>query len=331
VSVSVSSVSVSVWCGGCRCAAIIASTLPFAGQKADLYLRLRPVKCAQGKQGSDRRRRGKEGDVRARWISITLAGIAAAATLSMAACGSASASNAAATPGTTATTATVSGTVNVFAAASLTESFTEIGKDFEQTNPGARVTFTFAGSSALATQINQGAPADVFAAAAPANMTTVTAAGDGDGNPVTFVKNQLVIAVPKGNPKHIAGLADLKRTDLKVALCAEQVPCGTAAKKAMTAAGVSFTPVTLEQDVKAALSKVKLGEVDAALVYRTDAKSAATDVDGVEFPESSGAINEYPIIVLKGAANKPGAQAFVAFVLSDKGKAVLTKAGFQAP
>lgn len=224
----------------------------------------------------------------------------------------------------------VTGTVTVFAAASLTESFTQIGKDFEAANPGAKVTFNFAGSSALATQINEGAPADVFASASPATMKTVTDAGNGDGTPVPFVKNQLVIAVPKGNPNGVTGLADLTKTGVKVALCAEQVPCGAAAKKALDAAGVKLTPVTLEQDVKAALSKVKLGEVDAALVYRTDAKATASDVDGVEFPESSGAINDYPIIVLKDAPNKAAAQAFTAYVQSDKGTAVLTQAGFQA-
>jgi molybdate transport system substrate-binding protein len=225
----------------------------------------------------------------------------------------------------------VTGTVTVFAAASLTESFTRIGKDFEAANPGATVKFNFAGSSALATQINQGAPADVFASAAPANMKTVTDAGNGDGTPTTFVRNQLVIAVPKGNPKGVKALSDLTRPGVKVALCAEQVPCGAAAKKALSAANVSIRPVTLEQDVKAALSKVKLGEVDAALVYRTDAKAAPSDVDGVEFPESSGAINDYPIVLLKNAPNKTGAQAFVAWVLSDKGTAVLDAAGFQAP
>jgi molybdate transport system substrate-binding protein len=193
------------------------------------------------------------------------------------------------------------------------------------------VTFNFAGSSALATQINQGAPADVFASAAPANMKTVTDAGNGEGTATTFVKNQLVVAVPKGNPKGVTGLADLTRPGVKVALCAEQVPCGAAAKKALTAAGVKLTPVTLEQDVKSALSKVTLGEVDAALVYRTDAKASTSDVDGVEFPESAGAINEYPIIVLKNAVNKAGARAFVAYVESDKGRSVLTAAGFQAP
>jgi molybdate transport system substrate-binding protein len=234
----------------------------------------------------------------------------------------------AASPQPGSTSAGVTGTVAVFAAASLTESFTQIGKDFEAANPGVKVMFNFAGSSALATQINQGAPADVFASASPTNMKTVTDAGNGDAT--TFVKNQLVIAVPKGNPKGITGLPDLTRPGVKVALCAEQVPCGAAAKKALSTAGVNLTPVTLEQDVKAALSKVKLGEVDAALVYRTDAKAAASDADGIEFPESSGAVNEYPIVVLKNAPNKAGAQAFVAYVLSDKGTAVLTQAGFQA-
>jgi molybdate transport system substrate-binding protein len=225
----------------------------------------------------------------------------------------------------------VNGTVTVFAAASLTGSFQQIGKDFEAANPGVKVTFNFAGSSALATQINQGAPADVFASAAPTNMKTVTDAGNADGVPATFVKNQLVIAVPKGNPKGIAGLADLTKPGVKVALCAEQVPCGAAAKKALTAANVTITPVTQEQDVKAALSKVTLGEVDAALVYRTDVKAAADKVDGVEFPESADAINEYPIVVLKNAPNKAGAAAFVAYVRSDKGMGVLTDAGFQSP
>jgi molybdate transport system substrate-binding protein len=221
--------------------------------------------------------------------------------------------------------------LTVFAAASLTESFTQLAKDFEAANSGTKATLNFAGSSALANQINQGAPADVFASAAPANMKAVTDAGNGEGAPVTFARNQLVIAVPKGNTKGVKGLADLVEPGVKVALCAQQVPCGAAAKKALDTAGVKLTPVTLEQDVKAALAKVKLGEVDAALVYRTDARSAASDVDGVEFPESAGAINDYPIVVLKAAPNKAAAQAFVAYVLSERGKAVLTRAGFQTP
>nr|WP_239095738.1 molybdate ABC transporter substrate-binding protein [Micromonospora lutea] len=226
---------------------------------------------------------------------------------------------------------TVTGDVTVFAAASLTESFTRIGADFEAANPGVRVVFSFAGSSALATQINQGAPADVFASASPANMTTVTDAGNGDRSPTVFVRNQLVIAVPDGNPDEVTGLADLNQPDVKVALCAEQVPCGAAAGKALAAAGVTLTPVTLERDVRAALSKVRLGEVDAALVYRTDVRAADDDVDGIEFPESAEAINDYPIVVLKHAPNRPAAQAFVDHVLSGPGQAVLTAAGFQAP
>ncbi len=225
-----------------------------------------------------------------------------------------------------ATSSGVSGTVTVFAAASLTESFTKIGKEFEAANPGSKVTFNFAGSSGLATQINQGAPADVFAAASPATMKSVTDAGNGDGEPSTFVKNQLVIAVAKGDPKGIRTLADLTRAGIKVALCAKEVPCGSAAEKALGAAGVELTPVTLEQDVRAALSKVKLGEVDAALVYRTDAKAAATDVDGIEFAESAKAINDYPIVVLKDAPSRTAAQAFVAWVKGAESGAVLTEA-----
>jgi molybdate transport system substrate-binding protein len=228
-------------------------------------------------------------------------------------------------------TPSAGGNVTVFAAASLTESFTKIGKDFEAANPGWKVTFNFGGSSALATQINQGAPADIFASAAPANMKTVTDAGSADGAAAVFVRNQLVIAVAKGNLKGIKGLSDLTEPGLKVALCAEQVPCGAAARKALDAAKASLTPVTLEQDVKQALSKVKLGEVDAALVYRTDAKASPADVEGIEFPESAGAVNDYPIVLLKNAPNKTAARAFLAYVRSDQAIAVLTAAGFQEP
>jgi molybdate transport system substrate-binding protein len=231
---------------------------------------------------------------------------------------------------TTSAAPTVTGDITVLAAASLTESFNKIGKDYAAANPGAKVTFSFAGSSALATQINNGAPADVFASASPTNMKQVVDAGNADGTGTVFVRNQLVIAVPKGNPKNIKGLSDLTSSAVKVALCAEQVPCGVAARTALAAANVAITPVTLEQDVKAALAKVKLGEVDAALVYRTDAKSSS-DVDGIEFPESAKAINDYPIVVLSKAPNKPAAVAFVAYVLSDKGIAVLANAGFQKP
>ncbi|WFE53857.1 molybdate ABC transporter substrate-binding protein [Micromonospora sp. WMMD1155] len=223
------------------------------------------------------------------------------------------------------------GAVTVFAASSLTESFTRIGKDFEAANPGSTVTLNVAGSSALANQINQGAPADVFASAAPANMATVTEAGNADGTPNIFARNQLVIAVPRGNPEGVSGLADLGKPGVKVAVCATQVPCGAAARTALDAAGITLTPATLEQDVKGALAKVKLGEVDAALVYRTDVRAASADVTGVEFPESAKAVNDYPIVALKDAPNPSGARAFVAYVRSAAAQAVLVEAGFQAP
>lgn len=246
---------------------------------------------------------------------LAVAGLAAS--LAVTGCGSA-------TPGT-------DGEVTVFAAASLTESFKKIGQDFEAAHPGSKAVFNFAGSSALATQINQGAPADIFASASPANMKTVTDAGNAEGAPTVFVRNQLVIAVPRGNPKVVKGLADLTKPGVKVALCAEQVPCGASARKALAAARVSLAPVTLEQDVKQALSKVTLGEVDAALVYRTDARVPAAGVDGVEFPESAQAVNDYPIVLLRNAPNKAAAQAFLAHLQSDRGATVLTAAGFQKP
>ena len=264
-----------------------------------------------------------------RLMRAALAGMTALAVAGIAGCGGDN--DAGSSPNAGSSGAGSTGGITVFAAASLTESFTQIGKDFEAANPGTTVKFNFGGSSALATQINQGAPADVFASAAPKNMQTVTDAGNAEGTPTTFVKNQLVIAVPKGNPKGVKTLADLAKPGVKVALCAAEVPCGAAATKALAAAKVKVTPVTLEQDVKAALSKVKLGEVDAALVYRTDAKAASSDVEGIEFPESASAINDYPIAVLKNAPNKAGAQAFITYVLSDKGKEVLTAAGFQVP
>jgi len=263
-----------------------------------------------------------------RTLRAAAAGIAALLTVGPAGCGNRDAGSSAPVGGAS---TGVTGAVTVFAAASLTESFGTIKKRFEAAHPGTTVTFQFAGSSALATQINQGAPADVFASAAPKNMATVTDAGNGAGAPVTFVKNQLVIAVAKGNPKGIASLADLGRPGLKVALCAEVVPCGAAAKTALAAAGVKIAPVTLEQDVKAALSKVKLGEVDASLVYRTDARAAASNVDAVEFPESAKAINDYPIVALKTAPNPSGAAAFVAFVQTPAELKVLSDVGFQRP
>lgn len=219
----------------------------------------------------------------------------------------------------------------VFAAASLTEPFTGLGDGFEAAHPGVRVRFSFAGSATLAQQINQGAPADVFASANPETMRTVTDAGNADGEPVTFAHNRLVIAVPAGNPHRITGLADLAAPGVTVALCAAQVPCGAAAGTALEAAGVALTPVTLEPDVRAALSRVRLGEVDAALVYHTDVATAASGVEGIEFPESASAVNDYPIVVLREAPHRTAGRAFVDHIRSAAGRAALTAAGFQVP
>ncbi|WP_107660812.1 molybdate ABC transporter substrate-binding protein [Nocardia suismassiliense] len=223
------------------------------------------------------------------------------------------------------------GTVTVFAAASLTETFTELGKQFEAAHPGVRVVYSFGASSALAEQINQGAPADVFAAAAPKNMQQVRDKGEVTGAPSTFVRNRLEIAVPKGNPGRITGLADFGKTEPKLALCAEQVPCGAAAKTVFAAAGVTPQPDTREADVKAVLTKVRLGEVDAALVYRTDVLAAGAQVEGIDFAEAAAAINDYPIAPLANAPNSAAAVAFVDFVRSEQARAVFAEAGFDAP
>ncbi|TMR97933.1 molybdate ABC transporter substrate-binding protein [Nonomuraea basaltis] len=219
--------------------------------------------------------------------------------------------------------------VTVFAAASLTDTFTELGRAFESAHPGATVRFNFGSSATLAQQITQGAPADVFAAASPATMKTVTDASPA-GAPVTFAKNKLQIAVPADNPATVDELKDLADPRVKVALCAEQVPCGAAAVKALGAAGLKITPVTLEQDVKATLTKVELGEVDAALVYRTDVIASAGKVRGISFPEADQAVNDYPIAALGKAPAGGLAEEFVDLVLSQQGKDVLTKAGFEA-
>ncbi|MFE9424914.1 molybdate ABC transporter substrate-binding protein [Kitasatospora sp. NPDC006697] len=225
----------------------------------------------------------------------------------------------------------LSGTITVFAAASLQGTFTDLGKKFETAHPGTTVKFNFGGSSQLAQSIVSGAPADVFAAASPATMKTVTDAKGTAEDPRVFVRNTLEIAVPKGNPKHVAALRDLAAPGVKVALCAPQVPCGAAAQTALKAGGVTLTPVTQEQDVKSALTKVELGEVDASIVYQTDVKADAAKIDGVDFPEAAKAINDYPIADLAKAPNPSAAKAFVAFVESAEGEQVLTAAGFQQP
>ncbi len=285
--------------------------------------------AAPGRRGARRRGRGV----------TAVAGLALAAVAVVSGCGS-SLSPAPATAGDAvgggsaspaASGPALSGTVTVFAAASLDQTFTELGKQFEAAHPGVTVKFSFGGSDTLAAQITQGAPADVFASASTTTMSTVTKAGDGAGTPVVFVKNALEIAVAPGNPMKIATLQDLTGSGVKVALCAPAVPCGVAAQKALKAANVKLTPVTQEQDVTSALTKVELGSVDAALVYHTDVAGAGGKVTGIDFPAAQSAINAYPIIVLKDAPNATAAAAFESYVLSGAGREVLFKTGFLKP
>ncbi len=237
---------------------------------------------------------------------------------------------------TTTTTVTPSGTaatgkITVLAASSLTKVFTNLGTEFQTAHPGTTVTFSFGSSATLATQIVQGAPADVFAAASPTTMKTVTDASDAQGTPEIFVKNQLVIATAPGNPKGIKGLADLTKPGLKVVLCVKTAPCGAAAQTALAAGKVNLTPISFQQDAASTLNAVELGEADAALVYRTDAKGAPDKVAAQEFPESAQAINNYPIAALSHSDNLPLAEAFVSFIESPSSVAELVTAGFQAP
>jgi molybdate transport system substrate-binding protein len=265
----------------------------------------------------------------ARRRTLQLTGTATAALLALSACSSSDSSSASSPSASS--SAKLSGTVTVFAAASLKESFTSLGKTFEAAYPGTKVTFNFGGSDTLAASITSGAPADVFASASPKTMAIVTDAKDAVGTPVTFVRNQLEIATLPGNPDKVISLKDLTKSGLKVVLCDKTVPCGAAAQKALTAAGLKLTPVSYEQDVKSALTKVELKEADAAVVYKTDVKAAGGKVDGVEFPESANAVNDYPIALLKDAPNATAAKAFIALVESAEGKKVLTAAGFLNP
>jgi molybdate transport system substrate-binding protein len=253
-----------------------------------------------------------------------VSGLAAAALLlTVGACGSGGSGSA------PATSSVPAASITVFAAASLTKAFSQMGSDF-QAREGSKVSFNFGSSATLATQLTQGAPGDVFAAASPATMKTVTDA-HAAGTPVDFVSNTLQIAVPDGNPGHIIGLRDFADESKTIAICAPQVPCGAAAEKVFAAAKITPKPDTLEQDVKATLAKVAADEVDAALVYKTDVISERAQVQGIDFPEAGQAVNVYPIATLTASKNPDAAQAFVSYVLSPDGQAVLQKAGFAKP
>jgi molybdate transport system substrate-binding protein len=224
----------------------------------------------------------------------------------------------------------VSGTLNVFAAASLKATFEELGEMLMAENPDLNVEFVFAGSSDLVAQLEAGAPGDVFASADERNMTKATDAELMEPEPTPFVTNHLTIAVAPGNPLGITSLADLENPDLNVVVCAPQVPCGGATEQVAELADVTLTPVSEEPSVSNVLTKVTSGEADAGLVYRTDARGAGDKVTAVDFPEADEVINVYPIGMLTDSQNPEAAQAFIDLVLSAEGQQVLADAGFNS-
>ena len=234
-------------------------------------------------------------------------------------------------PASSPATSAAGGKILVFAAASLKKSFTDIGQQFQTDNPGSSVEFSFAGSSDLVTQLTNGAPADVFASADTQNMDKAAQAGLLAGAPVNFASNTLTIAVAPGNPKKITSFQDLTKPGLDVVVCAPQVPCGSATQKVEQATGAHLTPVSEESSVTDVLNKVTTGQADAGLVYITDAAGAGDKVTAVPFPEASGAVNTYPIAVLKGSKNPGLASKFVDMVTGPTGQKVLSAARFAKP
>ena len=267
-----------------------------------------------------------------RRFAVTMAALAA---IAVAGCSSSNSSSSSSTPATNSASSPAAsssslpaGTITVFAAASLTGTFTELGHQFEALHPGDTVKFSFGASSTLATQITSGAPADVFASAAPANMTTVVTAGDASG-PQDFAKNTAEIAVPPSNPANVTSVNDLAKSSVKVALCQPKVPCGVVASEVFKNVGITVKPVTLEPDVKSTLTQVETGNVDAGVVYVTDVKAAGAKVKGVTIPTTENASTLYPIAAISSSKELAIAQAFVAYVLSPTGQAVLSAAGFE--
>jgi molybdate transport system substrate-binding protein len=225
----------------------------------------------------------------------------------------------------------VEGEITVFAAASLTESFTEVGEAFSATNPGATATFSFDASSSLVEQITQGAPADVFASADSANMDKLTEAGLNGSEPVMFATNLLTIVVAPGNPLGIAGVGDLADADLTTVICAEVVPCGRYATEIFANAGVTVTPDSFEQSVRGVVAKVTAGEADAGIVYVTDVTAAGDGADMIEIPEDINVLAEYPIATVEGSGSAEVGEAFIEFLTGPDGQAIMAEYGFGAP
>ena len=254
--------------------------------------------------------------------------VAAATGLLLAGCGVSSTPSG--SPASVSGKPALSGTVTVFAAALLHQAFTTLGHQFEADHPGTKVVFNFGPSSALATQITAGAPADVYASASTRNMDQVVNAAAAT-SPTDFASNTMEIAVPANNPAGVIGLPDLVKPAVKVALCQAAVPCGATAAKVFTNAKIAVTPVTQEIDVKAVLTKVTLGEVDAGVVYVTDVRAAGGKVKGIQIPANVNASTVYPIATLAKAPNKVTAVAFTEYVLSAGGARVLSADGFAKP
>jgi molybdate transport system substrate-binding protein len=249
-----------------------------------------------------------------------------------AACGSekpqSSAANGAASAASTQPPLT--GNLTVLAAASLTDSFNELGRNFQAAHPGTKVTFSYDASSTLATQADSGAPADLFASADQSNMKKVTDAGHA-GPPRVFAHNKLAILVKKGNPKNVRALSDFDKPGVAFVLCAVEVPCGKYGAQALAKAGVKAQPKSLESNVKAVVTKVTTGEVDAGIGYVTDAMAAAATATGVDIPDRYNVAAEYPMAVLKQSKNQNLAYAFLDFVLGPEAQAILAKYGFSGP
>jgi molybdate transport system substrate-binding protein len=220
------------------------------------------------------------------------------------------------------------GDIQVFAAASLTASFNALGIAFHKANPGVGVNFNYAGTPTLVTQIEQGAPADVFASADSTNMDKLTADGFAMGSSQVFAHNQLEIAVAPGNPKGINGLADLAKSGLIYISEGPPVPAGKYSLQALASAGVKVTPKSLETSVSAVISKIELGEADAGIVYTTDIKAAGSKVQGVPIPAANNVIATYPIAAVKGTKSSDVDRAFIDYVLSPTGQSTLASFGF---
>jgi molybdate transport system substrate-binding protein len=249
-----------------------------------------------------------------------------------AACGSAGSSvSSVSSVGSVSGSDNIKGTVVVFAAASLNGAFDKLGSKFEKAHPGVNVKFNYAGSSSLATQLKEAAPADLFASANTQNMNLVTDDNLAKGQPKIFARNKLEIMVAPGNPKHIKSVSDLANSSIKVAVCAPAVPCGSYSDQIFKKAGVTVHPVSEETSVSGVVTKVSLGEADAGVVYVTDVKEAGNKVTGVPIPADQNVIADYPIAALKDAPNPDAASAFMNYVLSQTGRNVLTSYGFMLP